>query len=214
MQEAHGPTTHAAEIRNHWWWRPGWSMGSRFYTWHLTFDRAGEFHELVERYQRALSNDDSLDLVPRRWLHLTVQGLGFVGEVEADDVDRIVAAVRARLGRLPTMPLVFDAPRVRPEAVAFHPRSASGLLHIRTAIRDGIADVWGRGGVPETMDGWQPHVTIAYAAEDGSAAPVVQAIDLVQPGLVEVPITTASLILLNRDSRMYQWETLTTAPLR
>ncbi|MDT5026262.1 MAG: hypothetical protein QOE61_2688, partial [Micromonosporaceae bacterium] len=28
---------HTDDLRDHWYWRPGWSVGRRFYTWHLTF---------------------------------------------------------------------------------------------------------------------------------------------------------------------------------
>jgi hypothetical protein len=40
-----------------------------------------------------------LDLVPAEWLHLTMQGIGFVDEV-AVDAERIVAAVRCRCAAL------------------------------------------------------------------------------------------------------------------
>ena len=69
---------HATEMRDHWWWRPGWKVGRRFWTWHYTFETCPALHELVAAYQGLLEELPTLDLIPQRWLHLTVQGLGFV----------------------------------------------------------------------------------------------------------------------------------------
>ncbi|MGH3921873.1 MAG: 2'-5' RNA ligase family protein, partial [Pseudonocardiaceae bacterium] len=86
---------HAAQMRDHWWWRPGWRVGRRFYTWHLTFQDQEDVHRLARVYQHRL-DAPNLDLVPLRWLHLTTQGVGFTDEVSADDAARIVGAASAR----------------------------------------------------------------------------------------------------------------------
>ena len=30
---------HADQLTDHWWWRPGWKVGTRFYAWHINTDR-------------------------------------------------------------------------------------------------------------------------------------------------------------------------------
>ncbi|MFE5872784.1 2'-5' RNA ligase family protein [Streptomyces roseifaciens] len=110
-------TQRAQRMADHWWWRPGWREGRRFYTWHFTFQQAPEVHRLAETYRRGLAGVDGLDLVPDRWLHLTTQGLGFAGEVADKDVQAIVDAAAARVGALPAFELTLDRPEITPEAV-------------------------------------------------------------------------------------------------
>ncbi len=84
----------ATEVHNHWYWRPGWRVGTRFYTWHITFEDQTEVVDLAAQYRDRLSRQPELDLIPPRWLHLTMQGIGFVDQVDAADVEAIVAAAR------------------------------------------------------------------------------------------------------------------------
>src|SRR5215211_568573 len=64
-------------MRDHWWWRPGWSQGRSFYTWHITFDGQPGMQQLADFYAPMLANLPMLDAVPVKWLHLTMQGIGF-----------------------------------------------------------------------------------------------------------------------------------------
>lgn len=88
-------------MRDHWWWRPGWRPGRRMYTWHFTFDGQTALHELVNAYQERLAGLPSLDPIPRQWLHLTTQSIGFTDEVSDSDIDAIVKASRELLGGTP-----------------------------------------------------------------------------------------------------------------
>jgi hypothetical protein len=56
---------HADHVRNHWWWRPGWRQGRRFYTRHLTFDDQPQLHALVDAYRDSFAQLPGLDLIPR-----------------------------------------------------------------------------------------------------------------------------------------------------
>ncbi|MGB6163316.1 MAG: hypothetical protein WCF33_10685 [Pseudonocardiaceae bacterium] len=76
-------------MRDHWWWRPGWRVGRSFYTWHMTFDDQPAAHQLAADYAHMLKDLSTLDLIPVRWLHLTMQGIGFTDEVDRADVDAI-----------------------------------------------------------------------------------------------------------------------------
>src|SRR5262249_48910675 len=89
---------HSRMVRNHWWWRPGWRTGRRAYTFHVVFNNGttegtANVQRLVSDYQRALMDVDGLDHIPGEWLHLTMQGVGFVDEVSDTEVDAIIAAV-------------------------------------------------------------------------------------------------------------------------
>jgi hypothetical protein len=71
----------------------------------------------------------------------------------------------------------------------------------------------GRSRVPERAEGFRAHVSLAYSSAAGPAAPIAAALDQVQSEPVTVTVREAALIILNRDQRMYQWQTCTTAPL-
>ena len=197
-------------ITNHWYWRPGWQVGRRFYTWHLTFQDRPELHALAARYREALEPAATLDLVPDRWLHLTTQGVGFADEVDQGDVDAIVHAASKRLATLAPFTLEFTAPRVAGEGVLWSLDTAAASP-VRDAIRAGIGDVWAE--VPERSDGFAAHVSIAYANADCPAEPIAAMIADVAADPVTVPVAAAELIVLHRDDRMYEWETYATVPL-
>jgi len=203
----------AERMRDHWWWRPGWQVGRRLYTWHLTFAGQHELHELVSAYQARLADLPGLDLVPREWLHLTMQGIGFTSEVSEADVERMRTAAAERLRGMPPVELSFGPVVILAEAVTLAPSPPGSVGAIRGAIRDAMATVWGEDGVPESADGFRPHVSVAYSNRDSEVAPIVERVGSVSLAPITVTVEAASLIVINRDERVYQWETLASVPL-
>jgi 2'-5' RNA ligase len=143
--------THAERVRNHWWWRPGWRPGRRFYAWHLTFDNQPELHALVHAYQRKLATLPGLDPVPRKWLHLTMQGVGFTDEIREPQIEKLVQAARHRLAALPPAELTFQRALIRPEAIVLPASPAESVIAIRDTVRDAFPDA-GLGPAPEPRD--------------------------------------------------------------
>ncbi|MFD7828545.1 2'-5' RNA ligase family protein [Kitasatospora sp. NPDC059803] len=200
-----------ARMANHWWWRPGWTTGTRWYTWHLVFDGADDLHGLAADYRHALADVPGLDLVPDRWLHLTMQGLGSTDEVSAADARAIVDAATSRLAKIPAFDLALGPAIVTPEALLLTVDPAEPVHAVRSAIRAAIADVWPE--VPEQADGFRPHVSVAYSNADGPAHPAADALAGVTTYPATARITSAELIVLGRDRRMYEWETAARVPL-
>lgn len=108
-------------MTNHWWWRPGWQVGTRFYAWHITLDDQVDLHALADKYAEALADVPTLDVIPRDWRHITLQGLGHVDEVSDDARDRAVDAVGARLRELSPIRSTFERAVVFAEAIALPP---------------------------------------------------------------------------------------------
>src|ERR671916_565238 len=104
-------------MRDHWWWRPGWRMGRSFYTWHVTFDDQPAVHRLAADYAPVLNDLPPLDPIPARWLHLTIQGIGFTDEVNRADVDAIADTARERCAVLAPFTIALGPARVDPEAL-------------------------------------------------------------------------------------------------
>ncbi|MFE9608739.1 2'-5' RNA ligase family protein [Streptomyces sp. NPDC006012] len=205
-------TTHPANMRDHWWWRPGWSVGRRFYTWHLTFEGQDDVQQLASEYRNALAPlGDVLTLIPDRWLHLTMQGIGFVGEVKEQDVRAIVDAARPRLGAVPAFDARIGPVVVDPEAVLLPVHPDDAVCAVRDAVRGAIGEV--RGDIPEEAGGFRPHVSVAYSADYGPAQPIIQALDGVGVVLAQARVSKADLIVIHRDNHMYEWEPFATVHL-
>jgi len=204
-------------MRDHWWWRPGWRPGRRFYTWHLTFDQASAqgshaLEELVEDYQAHLAVP-GLDLVPVQWLHLTMQGLGFTDEISESDVQRIATAAAVRCGDVAPATLTLGPATVDPEGILLRVSPAEPAHQVRAALRRAIADVWGADAVPERAEGFTPHVTIAYSNSNGPAGLIAEAVHELGQRSATVTVGAAQLIVLGRDAHLYQWRTYATVPL-
>jgi 2'-5' RNA ligase len=197
-------------MADHWWWRPGWTVGRRFYTWHLTFAGQRDVQRLAAAYRTALADVPGLDLIPDEWLHLTMQGIGFVDEVETSVVDVIVEAARVRLAAVEPFTLEFTRPGIDPESVHWALKD-SGPAAVRTAIRAGMGTVL--PDVPENEDGFRAHVSIAYSSSVGPAEPVYAALKRIDEPLATARITAAQLIVLHRDRRMYEWTIYASVPL-
>lgn len=191
-------------MADHWWWRLGWKPGSRFFTWHLTFQNLPQVHSLASRYRAALTSVSGLDLVPDRWLHLTMQGLGFVDEVTEKNACAIAEAAMVRLAAVPAFDLELGRPTITPEAIRWEPDS-SGPDTVRHAIRAAISDVWPE--VPEAADGFSANETIACSNSNGPVDPVSDALTTIPSSPTIARITHADLIILNRDHFMYEWTT-------
>ncbi|MEU4890479.1 MULTISPECIES: 2'-5' RNA ligase family protein [Streptomyces] len=191
-------------MADHWWWRPGWKPGRRFYTWHFTFRTASDVHRLADAYRQGLADVPGLDPVPDRWLHLTMQGLGFVDEVAEEDARAIADAAAQRLTAITPFELRLYRPEITPEAIRWEAEPSEPPAAVRSAIRAAINDVWGR--VPEAEEGFAPHVTIAYSNSEGPAAPVAQALGRIDAEPATAQIDRADLIILGRDRQMYDWE--------
>lgn len=204
---------HASQMRDHWWWRPGWGTGRRFYTWHLTFDDQPKLHRLVQTYQNRLSGFPALRPVPTEWLHLTIQGLGFTDEVADEEVTAVVAAARERLADLSPLVLTFGPAVVFAEAIVLPPTPAEDVSRVRTTLRAAIADVRGDDNVPESAGGYRPHVSLAYSTAEQPAEPIVGVLEATAVDAVTITVDKASLIVLGRDEGMYRWRTVDSVAL-
>jgi 2'-5' RNA ligase len=198
------------DVRYHWWWRPGQRVGRRFYAVHATFAAAAEVQEMAAQARDRLAGIQYLDLIPGRWLHLTMQGIGFADEVSDGDLRAITAAAAARLAVVPPVTIALGPPEVAGEGVTCWASPPRALDQVRDAVRTGIADVWGDDRVPETPD-WAAHVSVAYANADGPGAVIEAALEGM--GAAETTVRAVDLIRLGRDSHVYEWETIASIPL-
>lgn len=206
------PSPDADTLTDHWWWRPGWQVGTRFYAWHVTVADLPSLADHVAAYQEPLRAFRFLDLIPRPWLHITVQGLDHTTRLPDPVRDAVTAAVSERLAAVPAPTLTFARPVLHAEAVAIPPTDPTPLAAIREAIREAIQSTYGTPEGKPTSH-FRPHVSAAYVNTPADPHTVRAALDTIDAPVVQVRITHASLIEMHRDNRMYEWTTITTAPL-
>ncbi|TDO27359.1 2'-5' RNA ligase superfamily protein [Kribbella sp. VKM Ac-2527] len=205
---------HATELRNHWWWRPGWQIGTRFYAFHLAVGDCEELAILVARYQDAIGDMVGFDPIPREWLHLTMQGLAFVDDISPEDLASVVKATRAELARVEPFTLAFNLPLIRPEALVLVPEDVQPLNDLRNAVRSAIEKVLGQGTIDLGSTDFQPHVSFAYVNADRSATDAVTALEGVESTPAHFHVGTVPLIEMHRDNRMYEWRRIESMALR
>jgi 2'-5' RNA ligase superfamily len=206
------PYPDADTLADHWWWRPGWQIGTRFLAWHVTVADLPPLADHVAAYQTALRPFRFLDLIPRPWLHVTVQGIDHTSAVSDTQLGAVTAAVAEQLAAVPAPALTFDRPTLHREAVVIPPTDPQPLRAIRQAIRDGIEATYGPPeGAP--MSSYRPHVSAAYVNAAADPAPVRAALDALDVPPAAVTITHLTLMEIHRDRRMYEWRTLTTTAL-
>jgi 2'-5' RNA ligase superfamily len=201
-------------MRDHWWWRPGWRLGRRAYTFHITFEDdeavvgGDDLRRLAADYQRAVASLPGLDLVPLRWLHLTMQNVAFTDEVAEHDVAGVLAAAQKLCGQLEPFQLACDDAEVRQEAIALRLAPAAPVSRLRDTLRSAIQSVLGTvPEAPEHAHGFEPHISLAYSNLEGASEPYVSAIAGLRPATVSVRVLAAKLIVLDRDERVYRWST-------
>jgi len=207
---------HVDQLQDHWWWRPGWRAGRHFYACHITIEDQPELQRLVARYRAALANIKGLDLIPDRWLHLTMQGIGFVDEVSDADLGAVRDAIAGETVQVQGPTVVFHRPVVRLEAVYLPATPAAPLRDLRAAVRSGIVRALGAGRVAdatESLANYRPHVSIAYSNTDQDAEPIVAALRAVEADAARVTFAHLSLLEFHRDNRMYEWVSSQPLPL-
>jgi 2'-5' RNA ligase len=200
-------------MRDHWWWRTGWKIGRSFFTWHFTFGDQSAMRHLWEHYRPVLSTIDTLDPVDFNGLHLTTQGIGFTDEVTTADVNAIVDRTRRHCADIEPFTVTVGPALIEPETVKMLAQPAEPIINVRRALRRAVADIWGHDHVPETMDGFRPHISLAYSNSAGPAEPVQTVLAATEPASEDVTITSVSLINLNRDQKRYEWTTVATVHL-
>jgi hypothetical protein len=191
-------------VKDHWWWRPGWEPGRRYYAWHLAFADVPAVCAAAETYREALRPFGIFDEVADPWLHLTMQGIGFADVVADDRIQRIAVAAQETTRGMAEVDIILPAPQVGTEGVFFPVDPWAELQGVRLAVRSAVVDVLGSAeGATETF--W-PHISLAYCHTEAPTEPVLRAIEAIAAPVVRATVSHVDLILLGRDRRQYEWE--------
>lgn len=155
----------------------------------------------------------TLDPVEIGGVHVTLQGVGFTDEVSSVDIERIIASTASRCVNLAPIKARLEVPHADEETIQMEIHPVGAVVRLKLELRNAIGEVWGSKNIPETMDGFRPHVTLAYS---NGVAPIERINMTIRESplpAVEVLISSISLIDLNRDHRRYEWTEIATVTL-
>ncbi|MFI6673787.1 2'-5' RNA ligase family protein [Kribbella sp. NPDC050470] len=193
------------EVRDHWYWRPGWRPDRSFYAWHVTFDGRPEIAALHASYGELLNDLPGFTPVPLEWLHLGLQGVGFTDRVPDADLADIVEATRRRFTQVASFPVTVGPAELDAESIQLPVRPTEPLQHLRDLTRAAITDVWGDDAVPELPE-LNPHITLAYCNHNTPTAPITTRLLAHTSHSTALSITTLTLLTLTRTHHLYHWK--------
>jgi 2'-5' RNA ligase superfamily len=182
------------------------------YAFHFTFEDQPAVCELAAAYQARLAGLAGLDPVPVRWLHLTVQDVGFTDEVADRDLSALAEAARGRLASSGPARVTVGPAYAVTESIVLRVEPVTGLSAIRAGLRMAISDVMPYNPLIGSAQ-WWPHISVAYSSAMLPAAPYEAAL-AGHTAAAEVLLDTVRLIVLGRDHHRYEWTTRDTIPLR
>jgi hypothetical protein len=112
----HLPWPRGEWLRDHWRWWPEWTSERPRVLWYLAFQHRPEVARFGARTSEELRRARCVDVVPDRWLHLTLCDIGFVDEVGPDRLDAAAEAVTEALGDQPPIRLTLGPAVTLPDA--------------------------------------------------------------------------------------------------
>lgn len=198
----------AGFLVNHWTPLPDWHPERSLLACYLTLEDQYHVHAVVDAYQEPLADVPQLDLIQRRWLHATIQGIAFVDTLPMGGVDEVAAGLAPRLAALRAPTVVVERPYVGASGVYLPLTPADDLARVRSAIRDAAE---GTLGIPEPYalpgqdSAFAPHVSIAYANDVVDGEPIRQRLDAVDGEPVMATFGRLTVLALRRVDRTWQW---------
>ena len=194
-----------------WLWTPGQSV----LTWHFTFEGNREMERLAREVAPILDRA-YLDVVPTKWLHLTVQGVGIEDSVSEDDRSRLANEARDQFRDREPVSVTLGPPQLLAgldQGVIMPAAENDELQVVRYLLQRADANVRGEAAVPDRGRPLNGHVTLAYANSDTEATELGADLVAVSDRKLSVLLQRISLLRLTRRRGLYSWQTLAHVPL-
>jgi 2'-5' RNA ligase len=202
---------------SHWTDMPEWDNSRRLWAVYLTFADQPALHAMVDGYQRALTDLPQLDLIERRWLHLTMLGVAFTDEIDrmqAAELTEDCASVAAQF-EIPS--LVCHRPELDYDSVTVPVTPSAELSELRHQLGQASLRVLGNKDLyrlPEPANGFDPHISIAYVNAPVAKRDVRARLESVEHPVTTMELSHVSLIELTRGDRTWSWHQEQSLPLK
>lgn len=171
------PQPQMATTTSHFWWRPGWSPGRSYLTWHVVVADDQRATARLALLRDGLYGLPNYAPVADAVLHLTGPGVGFADEVGPDARSSMIDDLAAVVAGQPPclVPLTNPWVSITGVGLGVEPGDREPLTLLRRETRRAVARV----GVPVPGDDdedYRPHVTLAYTTGEGRTAPAHDAL--------------------------------------
>jgi 2'-5' RNA ligase len=179
--------------------------------WHVLLGDDPDARAIVKQAHERLAGLTGLDLVPQRFIHLTMLIAGYSHEITGHQVDLMAEEATRQLARMEPITVTLGRVLYHPEAVVLEARPAERLRPLLEAAELATRAATGRHGAL-AHDVWIPHVTVAYSSADGPAAPIINALGKRLP---DREVTIRSIHIVNQDGpeTVWDWRPVAEVPL-
>ena len=191
-------------LGNHWTWRPDWRADRPHLMWYLTFGHEPALYAWLRTARGCLAGEERLDVIPQPWLHCTVDDVGFVDELTAEQVGRVALAGEQALRGLTVPALTLGPAAPMHDALVLQARPTAELTALREALREATVSVLGSRALP-ALERFEPHVSFAYANRPCREEPLMDLLGSVSHDEVQVSPPAVVLASVTRLDRHYQW---------
>lgn len=191
-------------LRDHWQWRPEWSVDRPCLLWYLTFENQPRLWRLAEQLQDRLDGMEAVDPVPPPWLHLTLEDIAFMDEIAPAQVDELVEVAEAAVEGWSAPPLTLGPVAAWGSALVLLAGPGPALRDLRDRLRACTAVVVGSEKV-RGPEHFVPHVSFGYVNRHCPRLPVLERLEDLADENVVVSVPRLTLAAVTRRNRHYQW---------
>jgi 2'-5' RNA ligase len=198
---------------DHWTWRPEWTASRPRLLWYLTFEHAPDVAAAALPISETLGACQ-VDVVPSRWLHLTVTDIGFADEIDDFALAAAAEAVRHAVRGEPALELTLGPVSTLPGAVVLAADPVDRLCRLRRLVRESLRGVGIRP--PDDIEGhFRPHVSLAYVNRRTDPARLKTAVagSAAREAMIKVRCDRVEQVLVTRSDGHYRWALLDQARL-
>jgi 2'-5' RNA ligase len=191
------------ELLDHWTsYRPDWTDNRERLLWYLTFEERPEVGARAAEVEAALGAC-ALDVVPTRWLHLTLADVGFADSVAPEAFREMGALARRALAGRPQLTLSLGPMRLMSDAVVLVAQPRDPVAELREVVREAGE----RCGLPlaDADEAFWPHVTLGYANPSTDHRRLGELVDAQSGPPVEVTCDRVRQVQVVRGGGHYRW---------
>jgi 2'-5' RNA ligase len=196
----------AAELHDHWLWRPEWTPDRTCLYWYLTFDPDEIARAVGDAALESAHRTSWLDAVPPQWCHVTVADVGFTDELEQSDVEDVTAAVAEAVSGEEGLRLTLGPVQTYRSALVLAAGPLEGLRAVKDKVRRATSATLGPRHTDFHRQLFWPHLSLGYVNRAVDARTAADLARSVPPVAARVDVHAVTLAAVSRRDHRYQWQ--------
>jgi len=196
----------AAELRDHWVWRPEWTEHRTCLYWYLTFREDEIVAAIGDEALQAVGRTSWMDAVPPRWGHVTVADVAFTDELGSGDVERVTNAVADALADEDHLRLSLGPVRAFRTAVVLETWPLVRLRSVQGEVRRATSAALGDRYLDFHGKLYWPHLSLGYVNRTVDAATAETFLESMPAVEARIDVNALTLAAVTRIGRGYRWQ--------